>query len=221
VAFNLSPPPSQEPDKDTYVWVNWFNQLYTYLTLVGRLAWTVIDFTGSNITDIASRAHNDLTGQQGGSTTERYHMTAAQHTAIGVAPVVTVVDAAADTTTFVGLWPSATGDLAAITDAGISYNASTNILTVTGGVSAPVDGTVGATTPAAGTFTTLSSTGIGAIGTTTSATTALNLPLGTAGVSSLRVAHGEAPTSPVDGDIWTTTAGLYVRINGATVGPLT
>jgi hypothetical protein len=38
--------------------------------------------------------------------------------------------------------------------------------------------------------------------------------------ASLRVPHGTAPTSPVNGDLWTTTAGLYVRINGATVGPL-
>lgn len=32
---------------------------------------------------------------------------------------------------------------------------------------------------------------------------------------------GVAPSAPVDGDMWTTTLGLYVRINGATVGPLT
>ncbi len=38
--------------------------------------------------------------------------------------------------------------------------------------------------------------------------------------SGLVLPHGVAPTSPVNGDIWTTTAGLYVRINGATVGPL-
>jgi len=36
----------------------------------------------------------------------------------------------------------------------------------------------------------------------------------------LNIPHGSAPTSPVNGDIWTTTAGIYVRINGATVGPL-
>ncbi|MFA7265134.1 MAG: hypothetical protein WC054_02380 [Candidatus Nanopelagicales bacterium] len=42
----------------------------------------------------------------------------------------------------------------------------------------------------------------------------------TAAVSALRVPHGTAPSAPVDGDIWTTTAGLFVRINGATVGPL-
>lgn len=29
-----------------------------------------------------------------------------------------------------------------------------------------------------------------------------------------------APTTPNDGDIWVTSAGLFVRINGATVGPL-
>lgn len=39
--------------------------------------------------------------------------------------------------------------------------------------------------------------------------------------ASLCLDHGTAPTSPVDGDIWTTTAGLFVRINGSTVGPLT
>lgn len=38
--------------------------------------------------------------------------------------------------------------------------------------------------------------------------------------SGFRLPHGTAPTSPVDGDMWTTTAGLFVRINGATVGPL-
>jgi hypothetical protein len=38
--------------------------------------------------------------------------------------------------------------------------------------------------------------------------------------SGLRIPHGAAPTSPTNGDMWTTTAGLYVRINGATVGPL-
>jgi hypothetical protein len=52
----------------------------------------------------------------------------------------------------------------------------------------------------------------------TSGLMALNASV--AGSSSFRIPHGTAPSSPVDGDIWTTTAGLYVRINGATVGPL-
>lgn len=42
----------------------------------------------------------------------------------------------------------------------------------------------------------------------------------TASIPSVRLPHGTAPSSPTDGDMWTTTAGLFVRINGATVGPL-
>lgn len=36
----------------------------------------------------------------------------------------------------------------------------------------------------------------------------------------LRIPHGVTPTTPVNGDFWTTTAGLFVQINGGTVGPL-
>ena len=33
---------------------------------------------------------------------------------------------------------------------------------------------------------------------------------------SLRIPHGSAPTSPTNGDLWTTTSGMFVRINGVT-----
>ena len=38
--------------------------------------------------------------------------------------------------------------------------------------------------------------------------------------STFRIAHGQAPANPVDGDIWTTAGGIYARISGVTVGPL-
>lgn len=42
----------------------------------------------------------------------------------------------------------------------------------------------------------------------------------TTGGAGFRLPHGAAPTSPVDGDLWTTSAGgLYARVNGSTVGP--
>lgn len=34
--------------------------------------------------------------------------------------------------------------------------------------------------------------------------------------ASFRAPHGVAPTSPTNGDIWTTTSGMFVRINGVT-----
>lgn len=40
------------------------------------------------------------------------------------------------------------------------------------------------------------------------------------GGAGLRLPHGAAPTSPTNGDMWTTTTGAFVRINGVTVGPL-
>jgi len=42
----------------------------------------------------------------------------------------------------------------------------------------------------------------------------------TAGGAGLNLPHGTAPSSPANGDVWTTTAGIYVRVNGVTVGPL-
>lgn len=47
------------------------------------------------------------------------------------------------------------------------------------------------------------------------------LPPSTTTVASLNIPHGSAPSAPVNGDMWTTTAGMFVRINGVTVGPLT
>jgi hypothetical protein len=39
------------------------------------------------------------------------------------------------------------------------------------------------------------------------------------GQAGIRLPHGTAPSSPTNGDVWTTTGGLYARINGSTVGP--
>jgi hypothetical protein len=40
------------------------------------------------------------------------------------------------------------------------------------------------------------------------------------GGAGLRIPHGAAPTTPGNGDVWSTTAGLFIRINGVTIGPL-
>lgn len=38
--------------------------------------------------------------------------------------------------------------------------------------------------------------------------------------ASLRVTPGQAPSAPLNGDVWTTNAGMFVQINNSTVGPL-
>ncbi len=47
----------------------------------------------------------------------------------------------------------------------------------------------------------------------------INAPASTTSSAALRLPPGSAPTSPADGDMWTTTTGLFARIDGATVGP--
>lgn len=41
----------------------------------------------------------------------------------------------------------------------------------------------------------------------------------TAASAPLNIPHGAAPSAPIDGDMWTTTAGVFARVNGVTVGP--
>lgn len=45
-----------------------------------QISWEDLDLEGSDITDLGSADHNDLANQQGGASTERYHLTSAQHT---------------------------------------------------------------------------------------------------------------------------------------------
>jgi len=67
---------------------------------------------------------------------------------------------------------------------------------------------IGATSPNTGKFTTLQATG------------KITGPAGTSSGAPLNIPQGGAPSAPVNGDIWTTSAGIFIRINGATVGPL-
>jgi hypothetical protein len=79
--------------------------------------------------------------------------------------------------------------------------------TLPSGLTIPTATLSNAALTGAGTYVGLTGTGklVTAASTTTQA--GINLPAGT------------APTSPVNGDLWTTTAGVFARINGGTLGP--
>lgn len=47
----------------------------------------------------------------------------------------------------------------------------------------------------------------------------LNLPASTTTYAPLNVGAGSAPSSPVNGDFWSTSSGFYGRVAGSTVGP--
>lgn len=114
------------------VWLNWFLQLVQILDALGGTS---------------AGSHNSLTGLQGGSASERYHLTSAQEAvAAALANPVTVATGGTGATTAAG----------ARTNLGLGTMAvqNANGVAITGGA---IDGTpVGGTTRAAGAFTTLS-----------------------------------------------------------------
>lgn len=75
-------------------------------------------------------------------------------------------------------------------------------LAVGGGITDPVDGGADFTRDGS-----IETTGKVTVGASTTARAGMNIP------------HGTPPASPVNGDIWTTTAGVFARVNGATNGP--
>lgn len=77
----IPPPPIHSEDRT--IWSNWYVAVKNAINnLRADLKWINLDFTGSNITDIASKSHQALDNLQGGSSTERYHVSATQATAI-------------------------------------------------------------------------------------------------------------------------------------------
>lgn len=69
----LAPPP---PTKDP-IFDKWAVRLWQRLTATGQILWTSISFTGSNLTDVETRNHNDLQNLDAG---DYRHFTAANHT---------------------------------------------------------------------------------------------------------------------------------------------
>ena len=79
--MKVPPPPLTTQDKS--VWASWYIAIKDAINkLTTSLKWTLLDFTGSNITDIAAKSHQNLDNLQGGSSTERYHLTSAQLTGL-------------------------------------------------------------------------------------------------------------------------------------------
>ena len=76
------PPPPVNDQPGSFAWLEWYRQLRNYVSTSGSVPWYIINFSGSNLTDLASRLHNNLQGLQGGTSGEQYHLTATQHNEI-------------------------------------------------------------------------------------------------------------------------------------------
>lgn len=76
--INIPPAPQQE---DVEAVSTWNARIRDAILKTGQgITWLNLNFTGSNLTDIVTRNHNDLQSIQGGVNGSRYHLTGAQHT---------------------------------------------------------------------------------------------------------------------------------------------
>ena len=74
MANAIPPAPVGEPP-ESLAWQQWFIAIGNlFASQTGTLAWSLLDFTGSNITDLASRAHNNLQTIQGGTAGSFFHL---------------------------------------------------------------------------------------------------------------------------------------------------
>jgi hypothetical protein len=82
------PPIPNNPITDVFVWRDWFYQVSQVLTQQASIAWTSLNFTGSNLRDIVTRQHNALQDIQGGIASQYYHLSAAQYATVAAFPSI-------------------------------------------------------------------------------------------------------------------------------------
>lgn len=126
---NVLPPPPINDPTNSFIWMEWYRQLRAYISQSGSVPWNVLDFSGSNISDIAIRNHNNLQTLQGGSTGQYYHLTQEQFNAVmNYLDVQTTTSGITLPTTPTVIKPATN-----VASNGILYNSSTGIYTFTNG----------------------------------------------------------------------------------------
>lgn len=121
MSTNLPPIPLGDIRDFPFTFQEWLRKINQILSSSG-IAWSLIDFTGSDLDDIETKNHNDLDNIQGGSAAEYYHLTSAQNT-----QVVNFVETAQDA-------------VGAMVDSTLVYVDATPLLTraaLTGDITAP------------------------------------------------------------------------------------
>jgi len=107
----------------------------------------------------------------------------------------------------VGSWPFGSGPATSVAtaQAALSLTPGVNIQAY----NSQLTQIAGGTWPGAASITTIGSLAV-----------KLNTLASSTSTAGLNCPQGAAPTSPVNGDVWCTSAGMFVRIAGSTVGPL-
>jgi len=123
------PPPPINDKPGSFTWLEWYRQLRNYVSTSGSVPWYIINFQGSNITDIALRDHNNLQGVQGGAASEKYHLTLDESNAVSTS--LEIIDTTATRT--LATTPTLFTVPTVVSTNGITYNTGTGEFVFTHG----------------------------------------------------------------------------------------
>jgi hypothetical protein len=156
---DIPPVPLKEKDLKTWVWQEWFRQVRDRVnTSLTSVTWGSIDFTGSTLDDILTKNHNQLTSIQGGTSGEYYHLTSAQASGLTGGTGTTLHTHAHNNAT--SIQGGTSGEYYHLTSGEYAGTTQSNIdASKLLGNTWAIPEAIGSTTPAAGTFTNLTSTG--------------------------------------------------------------
>lgn len=100
------PPPPTRAEAESFAWTSWYQQLYSTITQVGAINWTVVSKAGSSLNDLADRNHVYLTGVLG---TGSYHISSTEAGHVAALPDISG-NAATATLASTGVLHSKAGD---------------------------------------------------------------------------------------------------------------
>lgn len=79
----LQPPPIKDVKDLPYSLQKWYDQLRNFISsTAGTIPWITVSKTGSNLTDIVTRNHDDLQTVSGGGAADYYHLKQTEHTSL-------------------------------------------------------------------------------------------------------------------------------------------
>lgn len=79
----LQPPPIKDLKEMPYSFQKWYEQLRNFISSAsGTIPWTTVSKTGSNLTDLVTRNHDNLQTISGGAASDYYHLKQTEHTSL-------------------------------------------------------------------------------------------------------------------------------------------
>lgn len=95
----IPPPPADFTPDNQWAWMDFYKNIRNTINSASIVTWSNLNFAGSNITDIVSRDHNNLTNVQGGAAGDRQHLTSAQLSSLSGIGSLVLNSKASDPTT--------------------------------------------------------------------------------------------------------------------------